>query len=154
MNMKSLLASALVVALGAVAALPASAAQDVITKKDGSMYVRCYDCGVVQQVTYSENKTADHGTAGAVIGAVAGGLLGSQVGGGKGKTAATIAGVAGGAYAGKKIGEGKTKGMYQVRVKMWDGKMVDVNVEDAGNLRQGDIVRVDDKGNITLVQQG
>ncbi|HEX7112192.1 MAG TPA: glycine zipper 2TM domain-containing protein [Mizugakiibacter sp.] len=154
MNTKSLLASALVVVLGAGAALPAAAAQDVITKSDGSMYVRCYDCGVVQQVTYTENTTADHGTAGAVIGAVAGGLLGSQVGGGKGKTAATIAGVAGGAYAGKKIGEGKTKGTYQVRVKMWDGKMVDVNVQDAGNLRQGDIVRVDDKGNISLVQQG
>ncbi|MCE5233031.1 MAG: glycine zipper 2TM domain-containing protein [Mizugakiibacter sp.] len=153
MNMKSVLAIALVAALGAGAAAPTSAAEDVITKSDGSMYVRCYDCGVVQQVTYTQSQTADHGTAGAVIGAVAGGLLGHQVGGGKGKTAATVAGVAGGAYAGKKIGEGKTKGAYQVSVRMWDGKMVDVNVEDAGNLRKGDIVRVDDKGNITLVQQ-
>lgn len=153
MNPKSVLAIALVAVLGAGVATPALAAQDVITKSDGSMYVRCYDCGVVQQVTYTQSQTADHGTAGAVIGAVAGGLLGHQVGGGKGKTAATVAGVAGGAYAGKKIGEGKTKGAYQVNVKMWDGKMVDINVEDAGNLRQGDIVRVDDKGNITLVQQ-
>ncbi|MDP1696441.1 MAG: glycine zipper 2TM domain-containing protein [Xanthomonadaceae bacterium] len=43
--------------------------------------------------------------AGTAIGAVAGGLLGNQIGGGTGKTIATVAGVAGGAYAGRKIQE-------------------------------------------------
>jgi len=37
------------------------------------------------------------------VGAVAGGLLGNQVGGGKGKTLATVAGAVGGGYAGNQI---------------------------------------------------
>ena len=41
--------------------------------------------------------------AGAGIGAVAGGLLGHQVGGGNGKTLATMAGVLGGAVAGNAV---------------------------------------------------
>jgi outer membrane lipoprotein SlyB len=41
--------------------------------------------------------------AGQGIGAVAGGLLGNQVGGGKGKTLATVAGALGGAVAGNAV---------------------------------------------------
>ncbi len=41
--------------------------------------------------------------AGTAIGAVAGGLVGSQIGGGSGKTLATVAGVAAGGYAGNQI---------------------------------------------------
>ncbi len=40
---------------------------------------------------------------GTAIGAVAGGLLGNQVGGGKGRTLATVAGAVGGGYAGNRI---------------------------------------------------
>lgn len=41
--------------------------------------------------------------AGTAIGGVAGGLLGSQIGGGSGKTLATIAGAAAGGYAGNRV---------------------------------------------------
>ncbi|MDP2057323.1 MAG: glycine zipper 2TM domain-containing protein [Thiobacillus sp.] len=41
--------------------------------------------------------------AGTAIGAVAGGLLGNQVGGGSGRTLATIAGAAAGGYAGSQV---------------------------------------------------
>lgn len=44
-----------------------------------------------------------HNIAGTAIGAVAGGLLGSMVGGGKGRTLATVAGAVGGGYAGNRI---------------------------------------------------
>lgn len=44
--------------------------------------------------------------AGTAIGAVAGGLLGSQIGSGKGRTVATIAGAAGGGYAGHQVQKG------------------------------------------------
>ncbi|TAM20240.1 MAG: glycine zipper 2TM domain-containing protein [Rhodanobacter sp.] len=44
-----------------------------------------------------------HRIAGTAIGAVAGGLLGHLVGGGKGKTLATVAGAVGGGYAGNRI---------------------------------------------------
>ncbi|ALN57987.1 glycine zipper 2TM domain-containing protein [Lysobacter yananisis] len=46
-----------------------------------------------------------HKIAGTAIGAVAGGLLGNQVGGGNGKKLATAAGAVGGAFAGRKIQE-------------------------------------------------
>jgi len=42
---------------------------------------------------------------GTAIGAVAGGLLGSTIGGGKGKTLATIGGAAAGGYAGNQVQE-------------------------------------------------
>jgi len=44
-----------------------------------------------------------HKIAGTVIGAVAGGLLGNQIGGGNGKKIATVAGAAAGGYAGNKV---------------------------------------------------
>jgi len=44
-----------------------------------------------------------HRIAGTAIGAVAGGLLGHMVGGGKGKTLATVAGAVGGGYAGNRV---------------------------------------------------
>jgi uncharacterized protein YcfJ len=51
-----------------------------------------------------------HRIAGTAIGAVAGGLLGHMVGGGKGKTVATVAGAVGGGYAGNKIEAAHQKG--------------------------------------------
>ena len=47
---------------------------------------------------------------GTVLGAAAGGLLGSQFGGGSGKTIMTILGVIGGGYAGNQIGAGMDQG--------------------------------------------
>ena len=44
--------------------------------------------------------------AGTAIGAVAGGLLGSTIGGGKGKTLATVGGAAAGGYAGNQVQKG------------------------------------------------
>ncbi|HET6805607.1 MAG TPA: glycine zipper 2TM domain-containing protein [Frateuria sp.] len=59
----------------------------------------CHD----EVVSHSEAPKDQHQIAGTAIGAVAGGLLGHQVGGGKGKTLATVAGAVAGGYAGKKI---------------------------------------------------
>jgi uncharacterized protein YcfJ len=44
--------------------------------------------------------------AGTAIGAVAGGLVGSQIGGGSGRTLATVAGAAAGGYAGHQVQKG------------------------------------------------
>lgn len=54
-------------------------------------------------VNHTEPPKDQHRIAGTAIGAVAGGLLGNQVGGGKGKTLATIAGAVGGGYAGNRV---------------------------------------------------
>ncbi|TBR37308.1 glycine zipper 2TM domain-containing protein [Dyella terrae] len=60
---------------------------------------------VCQDVTVQDQPKDSHQITGMAVGAVAGGLLGNQVGGGKGKTVATVAGAVGGGYAGKKIQE-------------------------------------------------
>ncbi len=54
-------------------------------------------------VSHTEPPRDEHRVLGTAIGAVAGGLLGNQVGGGKGKTLATVAGAVGGGYAGNRI---------------------------------------------------
>lgn len=48
----------------------------------------------------------EHRVAGTAIGAVAGGLLGSTIGGGTGRKVATVAGAAAGGYAGNQVQKG------------------------------------------------
>ena len=61
----------------------------------------CKDVAVTRQAPVKDQ----HQIAGTVIGAVAGGLLGNQIGGGTGKKIATVAGAVGGGYAGNKVQE-------------------------------------------------
>lgn len=57
-----------------------------------------------------------------VTGAVAGGLLGNQIGGGNGRTLATVAGAVGGGYAGNAIEKQvRSTTVTQVRVRMNNG---------------------------------
>ncbi len=62
----------------------------------------CKDVTVTRQAPVKDQ----HQIAGTVLGAVAGGLLGNQIGGGTGKKIATVAGAVGGGYAGNKVQEG------------------------------------------------
>lgn len=59
----------------------------------------CHD----QVVTHTAPPRDEHRIAGTAIGAVAGGLLGHMVGGGRGNTLTTVAGAVGGGYAGNRI---------------------------------------------------
>lgn len=81
----------------------------------------CTTCGVVQSVTPVNQKGEGTGV-GAVGGAVVGGLLGSQVGGGNGKKAMTVIGAVGGGMAGHEV-EKRARGttVYRVNVLMNDG---------------------------------
>jgi uncharacterized protein YcfJ len=54
---------------------------------------------------------------GTVAGAVVGGVLGHQVGGGRGKDLATVAGAVGGAYAGRKVQGNQQQKKAQPRVE-------------------------------------
>jgi uncharacterized protein YcfJ len=54
-------------------------------------------------ITRTTPPSDQHQIAGTAIGAVAGGLLGNQIGHGKGRTLATVAGAVGGGYVGKEI---------------------------------------------------
>ena len=62
----------------------------------------CKDVTVTKQRPVQDQ----HQIAGTVVGALAGGLLGNQIGGGSGKKIATVAGAVGGGYAGNKVQEG------------------------------------------------
>lgn len=93
----------------------AATAQSQAAAQDGPKYARVLSVTPVrqaaapQQVCHDEVVTTHkpvqdtHQVAGTAIGAVAGGLLGNQVGGGKGRTLATVAGAVGGGYAGHEI---------------------------------------------------
>ncbi len=151
---KVLLAAASVAALaGTLACATPAQAQSVITR-NGSYYVRCYDCGRVIQVESIINQGANHQVAGTILGGVVGGLLGHQVGGGRGNTLATIAGAVGGGYVGNRMGQPGQSAVYVIHIRMADGSIQRVQVQDAQGIRDGDIVRVDAKGNIAIVSQG
>lgn len=73
----------------------------------------CHD----ETVTHTAPPKDQHRIAGTAIGAVAGGLLGNQVGGGRGKTLATVAGAIGGGYAGNRIEANQQKAKVTTSVE-------------------------------------
>lgn len=80
---------------------------------------------------------------GAVGGAVAGGLLGNQVGGGRGRVLATIAGAVGGGLAGNGIEHAVRKSTsYQVQVRMQDGSYRNFTYSAQPQVQVGERVRV------------
>ena len=100
----------------------------------------CASCGTVEAVTAVKRPGQVNGVAvgnttigiGTVAGGVLGGLLGNQVGNGNGKTLATVVGAAGGAYAGNKVEQSmKTVTVYDVRVRMNDGSVRNLDISTA-----------------------
>jgi outer membrane lipoprotein SlyB len=104
----------------------------------------CKNCGAVVDVKTIEKKGEASG-AGAVIGGVAGGVLGHQIGSGRGNTAATVVGAAGGAYAGHQVEKNRnSKTVYQVQVKMEDGKSRYFDYSQPTAFKAGDRVKIVD----------
>src|SRR5207342_2283713 len=56
-----------------------------------------------ETVTEQRKPNDQHQVAGTVIGAIAGGVIGHQFGGGKGRTLATVGGAVGGGAVGKEV---------------------------------------------------
>ena len=104
----------------------------------------CHSCGQVESVRTVQSAAKPSGV-GVVGGAVVGGLLGNQIGGGTGRSLATVAGAVGGGYAGNEI-EKRTRTVtsYQVRVRMEDGKVRNFPFNNQPQWREGDRVRVVD----------
>ena len=76
-----------------------------------------HTCGHITKIHSYE--AANNGTAGAVIGAVAGG-----------------------AYAGKKVADNTSRTRYKITVKMNDGHFEHLDQGSAKNLHEGDYVKV------------
>ncbi len=104
----------------------------------------CASCGKVLGVRTVDVEAKPSGV-GVVAGAVVGGLLGNQVGGGTGRTLATVAGAVGGGYAGNEIEKRTRKAAaYEVDVQFEDGSRRAFRYEAAPGWKPGDRVKVVD----------
>lgn len=110
----------------------------------------CWNCGVVESMR-EVTSGGDGSGLGAAGGAVVGGLLGNQVGGGHGRDAMTVVGAIGGALAGNQIErQVKTTHSYQTTVRMSDGSSRAMAQSTQPVWRDGDHVKIVD-GVVTLV---
>jgi len=90
----------------------------------------------------SDNRLVNGGT---VIGGIAGGVIGHQIGSGRGNTVATIAGALGGAVVGNEIEKKQAQATrYRITVRLDSGSSLIVEDQRDLNLRVGDRVRVED----------
>ena len=111
---------------------------------EGEMMARYGRVERIESVSIEGDKKFGVGT---VIGAVAGGILGNQIGGGSGKAVATAAGVVAGGVIGNKVENRNDRRAGQhVLVKLDSGGSVGITQPADGNLRVGDRVRVDGGG--------
>lgn len=102
----------------------------------------CSNCGNVESVR-SVTKRAEGSGLGAAGGAVIGGLLGNQVGGGNGRTLATAAGAIGGAVVGNQVeGNMKATTSYEIRVRLDDGTLRTFRQTSQPQWSSGDRVRI------------
>jgi outer membrane lipoprotein SlyB len=104
----------------------------------------------VALISSGNRQSNGNAAAGTVLGAVAGGLLGNQIGHGGGRAAATILGAVGGGALGTRIAGGGTPAyaneggpVYRVSVRTDSGQLRTYDVSATGDLRPGDRVRIE-----------
>ena len=89
----------------------------------------------------SDNPPINTGT---VLGGIAGGVIGHQIGSGRGNTAATIVGAIGGAAIGNEIEKRQAQGSrYRITVRLDSERTLVVEETRDSGLRIGDRVRVE-----------
>ncbi len=102
--------------------------------------------GVVDSIQVVQGNSNTGPGLGTVAGAVVGGLLGNQVGGGGGRAAATVAGAVGGGLVGNNL-ENRNRsagpGVYQIGVRLDNGTYQTVTQDSAADLGIGNRVRID-----------
>lgn len=103
----------------------------------------CHTCGTVVSLHTYEQAAASGTGVGAVGGAVVGGLLGNQIGGGSGRTLATVAGAVGGGFAGNAIEKRvRTHTVTRVQVRMHTGAVRNFTEAGVSRWSTGSKVRV------------
>jgi outer membrane lipoprotein SlyB len=110
----------------------------------GTEYGRIVNIEYMPVGTSAPNST---GILGAVVGGLAGAALGSTIGGGTGRTAATVLGGVAGAAVGNQIARNQqgvtTAAGYRITMQSDQGVIRTYEVPATGDLRVGDRVRVD-----------
>lgn len=110
----------------------------------------CVNCGVVEAINVVEVK-GEGSYLGKIAGGVAGAILGSQVGQGRGTSVAEVAGAAGGVYAGNEIEKRmKTTKHYEVVVRLENGGSKTVSYEAQPGFAVGARVKVNN-GTLTVM---
>ncbi len=104
--------------------------------------------GVVQSIEMVQQSVASNSGVGAgtIAGAVVGGILGHQVGGGSGNTAATVLGAAGGAYLGNQMEKNQGAqqvNAYKLNIRLNNGSYQSITQTSANDIRVGDRVQID-----------
>lgn len=113
-------------------------------ESNNRLKVTCAECGVIQSIREIVER-GEGGAVGSIGGAVVGGLLGSQVGGGRGKDVATVAGAVGGAVTGNEIQKRvNTVTHYEIVVSFDDGSSRVFTETNPTLWRAGDRVKVVD----------
>ena len=103
----------------------------------------CAQCAIVDKVQ-SEKRKGEGGAVGMVGGAVVGGLLGNQVGGGRGKTLATVGGAVGGAVAGNEVQKHvNSTTVWITTVTLKDGKQRRFETAQDPGYAPGTVVKVE-----------
>ena len=103
------------------------------------------DTGRVVAIDVVRGSAGRTSGGGAVAGAIIGGVLGHQVGSGRGNDAATVAGAIGGAVAGNELERRRGDDEhYRVVVQFRDGREATFTQESLNGLRVGDRVRITD----------
>ena len=97
----------------------------------------------IRQVVEHKNKPTGLGM---IAGGLIGGGLGSLIGGGSGRTAATILGAVGGGYVGHNLEKSETQVVYEISVKYDNGTWGTVRQSSSPPFRIGDRVLVTDRG--------
>lgn len=117
---------------------PAPAKPEPVTDKAAL----CKGCLRVLAV-HSEERTSKTSGVGVVGGAVIGGLIGNQIGGGNGKKLATVGGAVAGGYAGNEIEKRRnTHKVWLVKLEGEDGKTQTREQSSNPNLQAGDVVEL------------
>jgi outer membrane lipoprotein SlyB len=125
---------------------PASESQSAPARTASAVKAICSSCGVIESTRMIETNGQASGI-GAVGGAVVGGLLGNQVGGGNGKKAMTVVGAVGGALAGNHIEKRvNTTTTFEVLVRMNNGSSRTIYESVQPVWRKGDRVKIVDGG--------
>jgi outer membrane lipoprotein SlyB len=102
----------------------------------------CNNCGNIESIREITTRAQGSGV-GAAGGAILGGLLGNQVGGGNGRSLATVAGAVGGAVVGNQVeGNMKASHSYEIHVRLDNGTQRTFHQQNPPGWRNGDRVRV------------
>ena len=104
-----------------------------VLERDDGVYLRCAMCGTIDSITQNVGNQGSGGAATTIAGSVVGGLVAGRA-------------------VGNATSSNNQPASSTVRVNLDGSNFINVRVDDASELRVGDMVKVDSKGNVTRLR--